>query len=399
MPFILPLLSSRPSQTAFIRHVCSWIRALGIANEVRTDENAFSVTIEPGGRSLFLTNLHADYCTASWWSRNHVVRSYLLLLSQPSDMPSSRDEVLACLRPAIRDLFYLDAVQAQFAQAGKPAVSIPFRPLADTYLIQPMLDMPTSMASVDDAKLGELGLTADQAIEHAIANLKLGDSPFTPIAPGLWASQQRDCYDAARLLLVDRIRRLPDHGHAVVVPVHRDELLIADSGMPEALNRLAELAEAHAGEGRAIGLIPLALQRDGWVEYHPPAGEAHHAITRLRLIGWGGLYADQKQALEEQHAATGEDVFVATYSVASDTATGRSWSYSVWVQACDGLLPKTEQIVLLADGAGGEPIAYRWDDIMQRCGSLLQRTSHRLPRWKTSGFPDQTMLAGIEPVS
>ena len=125
-----------------------------------------------------------------------------------------------------------------------------------------------------------------------------------------------DAFDATRLLLVDKIRSLELTGRPVALPLNRDSLLVTGSDDVEGLRMMADLAEKKQDEPRPVCPIPHVLVDDSWEPWLPPADQPHYARFRtLELRYLYGEYTEQKALLEQRHQKTGEDVFIATYSV------------------------------------------------------------------------------------
>jgi len=68
-------------------------------------------------------------------------------------------------------------------------------------------------------------------------------------------------------------------------------------------------------------------------------------FRQLQLQSLGQDYSEQTTLLDKLHENSGEDVFVATFSVVQ-SPEGELFSYATWTETTNSLLPKTDVLVL-----------------------------------------------------
>lgn len=352
---------------------------------VTYDERAFTVTLG-SGVVHFLDNHYREYCAAWPWSRTSISERYArALLTHRPDESLDPAKTRENLRLVVRDASYILSLGALFPPApGKPPASdFPSRPLAGHYIVTPVIDAGESLATVTEESLVEAGLTPEQAFAIGEANMIGIETSIRELVHGLWIIDDLDGYAASRLLLIPAMRSLAVRGRLTAIPVHRDELLLADDANPAALQRLAELANAHASDGRPIGLVPMVLGPDGWGPYEPPRDAAHRAIANLTVLGRAQAYENQKEVLDKMHEASGTDIFVASVTVMSAKDADEYSSYCTWVPGITALLPRADYIVVSDDSKPKDQQVrrYTWDTLMARCTHLAKPVGMTPERW------------------
>ena len=157
---------------------------------------------------------------------------------------------------------------------------------------------------------------------------------------------------------------------------------------------MVELTKKAFEQPRMVSGVALRLVGDEWVSWMP---EAAHPLfdefRALRIQSSGHEYAEQKELLDELHEKTGEDVFVASYSVMQHKETGHPISYCVWTKGSISLLPQTERIVL--GGEGQAPVMAPWDKVVEIVGDLMTPMDMYPERCRVEGFPSAAQLAAM----
>ncbi len=119
----------------------------------------------------------------------------------------------------------------------------------------------------------------------------------------------------------------------------------------------------------------------------------------MQLRNEGGTYQAQKDLLDARFQRTDTDLFVATFSIASKDG-GEPFSYAVWADDVDTLLPRTQLIAFAwkqADDTDGS-LLVPWVDVVRVVGHLMEPTSESPERWRLRAFPDAAQretLAGF----
>src|SRR5262249_14910815 len=142
---------------------------------------------------------------------------------------------------------------------------IVWRPITDATGVGLAIDRPTGIAYVTEDQLASMKLGVDQARDLALANLaRRSTHELAQIAPGVWSAAEKDNYDSSRLLLVDKIRKLPVAPPIVAAVPNRETLLVTSGKDAKALLAMADLVEKAAGDPRSIHAIALCLDGNTW---------------------------------------------------------------------------------------------------------------------------------------
>jgi len=176
---------------------------------------------------------------------------------------------------------------------------------------------------------------------------------FEQLEPGVWAARAKDTYAAARVLLVDDIRKLGLAGGAVALIPNRDLLLLAGAKDSKALLAIAGRADATADEPRPIHTIALCLRDAQWTDCVPDTTpEVRASFHELAVRSWGTLYEEQKKPLQEK---LGNQVFVGSLAVVRNKETGEIASYATWTKSVPTMLPRADVVVFVETAANDKP--------------------------------------------
>lgn len=179
------------------------------------------------------------------------------------------------LRPVLK---HADFVAGMRAHA--PELADLTRPFVGDVHVVLVVDFPRVTRGLDPADLQALGMSAAEAHERAIANLREhhGDLPVESMPNGLRAMGPSDGYAAARLLLHERWAEVAEsvEGALVVAPCNRD-LVILGADTPEQLEALREASvRAYRYVDHPVTRALWRWTPEGWVTVQPdaPAGQS-----------------------------------------------------------------------------------------------------------------------------
>lgn len=398
---LLRRLLPTPSRERFAALAVAALRSAAGGEPVRFDAESFRVVVGEGesSRIVNLGNFFTRYRESWPWQRAGVLRRLLVTFQQAGqDLPASFAEVRDRLLPGIRDPFYFEALRLEAELDGQTAPAIPWQPIGDRLAVCLVCDFPETMGIVAAPHLERWGLGYDEALNIALAGLaRRSTERLQAIAPGVYASPWQDEYDASRILLPEVLRGLEVDGDVVAVCPNRGFLIVTGSRDHEGLDHVLQYAESRLGQPGAASALPLRYAWPDWLPFVPDARHpVHERWQRLRTVELGSVYGQQKELLDRVLEARGEDVFVASHTAARHEASGRVFSYAVWGDGVDALLPRTDAIALSWDDDGGhEHLLAPWEAVERRCGELLEPTEHVPPRFRARRFPDPTTLAGL----
>ena len=385
-------------RAAFAQAVVDALVAAGRGEAIKADLEEFVVQYGDK-RSFYLGNLYGEYERAGAFSRSRVFGFVLQqALATAPPIPENFAAARQSLLPSVRDplTFDLQRLLLPEGEAGKyrPA----YQMLGDCYCVSVVHDGATTMSYVNQDQFTTWDVPLSRALEYALDNLAARPANVETIAPGLFAFDTRDSYDAARLLLKDRVRALALRGRPVAAIPNRECLLLTGEDDRDGLERLARLIEERFDHPRAIGTCPLVLDGEAWRPFVPPGSDALAVRYRnLAVKNQGTRYADQKRVLEKLYEKRGTDVFVASFSGFSakggDTAIH---SYCVWSQGVPSLLPKTDLVAFVGNNRDQRSL-YPWDLVVAEVGALMKPQQMVPERWSVTEFPSPEALSKLAP--
>ncbi|HSP78916.1 MAG TPA: hypothetical protein VLQ93_10320, partial [Myxococcaceae bacterium] len=360
----------------------------------RFDEERFLLVeqVEEQPSILHLHNVHAEYEDAPLEVREEVLQRFARSML-PCRLPTTWPEAAPVIRARVSDrgTFELGALRARARNIPFP--SQPYIPLAEHLALALVIDLPDTIASVSWEECERWKVSRAQALEVAVENLARVSREDFERQGALFVSPWGDNYDAARLVLIEKLAELPVKGRLVALLPHRDHLLLTGSEDAEGLAQLADRCEELASGPRYMGFFPVVLEDGTWRPFRPVEG--HPASERYRWLALqerARLYRLQKELLIELHQRTGEQVSVADFEVLR--VGGLMLSHCTWSRTAPTLLPRAD-VVLLGepDASGEEPLEVPWEVLQQHAGHLLVPEEELYPeRYRVTAFPSPELL-------
>ena len=395
---LIDKLFGPPSPERFARQLMAALRKAGDPREARFNPDKFQIRFYDEGRDAGVANLrnfYDEHCRIPRPERpRHIKHICRGLLTYLKDVPSEFEDVRPDLRPIVRARSYFEFLRLQSEIEGHPTPDIPFHDVGDHLSAALVYDLPESMQSINREQLESWDLSYYQALEVARHNLSETEFAVASISDRVYVSATGDNYDASRLLLVDLIEQLEVEGRPVAVVPNRDTLVITGSEDEKGLAMAADLVEQAMQSPRPMSGIPMILEDGEWRSWMmEPEHPQYSRFRLLELKSLGGEYAEQKELLETLHQREGRDLFVATFS-AMEKPTGDVFSYCLWSEGVDALLPKAQNVLFHgqgADGVCGGP----WERVIPIVGDLLEPVEIYPPRYRVRGFPTADQLAKI----
>ena len=386
----------KPSKRKFAAQFRATLKRLDSTAYYEYDAATFRLVRKDKEGEVNLANLYQEHCSLSRDERKaHLVRLAHAFLGG-NDLPEDFEEVKPHLRPKIwnRSTFAMMELERQI-EKGRD-FDIPLYPLGSHLYSSLVLDTEHAMRSISNEQLEEWGVSYYEAMEIACRNLDETTTAFAQIGPHFHSSVTGDNYDSGRVLLLDRIKSFEVEGDHIAVVPQRDAMYVADSADETSLKILFDLtAKTIAEEARPLCPLPMRLEDDEWVDWTPPK---NHLLRKqfddLELQYLGGLYTDQKQLIDLIFERDEVPTVVATFSAIKQEETDNLWSYCVWSEGLDTLLPRTQFVVLTSEErpiAGGT-----WDAVAGVVGDLMVADEDYYPlRYRAREFPSAVQLAQI----
>lgn len=286
------------------------------------------------------------------------------------------------LLPQIKDRWSIERVRLSGG-----ASQLSYLPIADVFCIVVQHDSEGSQNILNDNALQERNLPFGHAYDAARINLsKRSHHEFEAICdndteqPIIYSSTWHDEYDAARILLTDKIERLKVHGNHVILLLNNNRVLVtgseSDLGLAIAFSELS----AAQDDPRPLPPVPLTLKNGRLVRYRLPADNIWHVMfDDLELHYMAHVYQAQKRILESQPAHADHEI--GTFRLQKNESS--NWcSFSLIRKGRSPiLLPKTDFVHFERDAECSEERVVRapWHRLIAVMGDSVQRNTHAFP--------------------
>ncbi len=388
------------SRDEFAQRMLEALRQAGAVSDAQYDQQEFRLQIVgPVGTHTFnLTNVFSEHCRVAPEDRqSHFDRVVRAALSPLVEMPDEFQHAAPDLRPAVRSRFFLDRMELEANLENRPLPVFPHVVLGEHLAVHLAYDMPDSLRLLDQSQLDQWDVSLWEALEVSKQNMFETDINLLSVEGGFYMTPG-DTYDSALILHTDLLRSLEVQGDLLVMVPSRDKLLITGTEFSDGLTLMVGLGgEALAGPRPVCG-IPFRLVGEEFEPWHPQDDhEFCQQFRELEVRSLGPEYAEQKQLLEEIHQQEETDLFVATYSALRQQESQRIFSYAVWGEGVETLMPRTHRIALIAENQGFLGMA-DWDQVMAVAGDLFEPVALYPPRWLVKEFPSPEQISAIGPV-
>lgn len=336
---------------------------------------------------LNLRNLYVEYQSLTRGDQNEWLRRTVVGILNWMELPADFEDVKPDLLPAICSTFFPDRMLLTAEPQGVPSSMIPATIRVSEHLVACLVyDMPNKMQFITPENLSTWGVSLDEAFEVAKQNLEVQECAVKEFDRHLVTFVSGDGFDAARMLMIDRIRSFGFSGDPVALPVTRDSLFLTGSNDEDGLRMMAELAENSLQKARPVCAIPHRLNGDTWEEWMPPTeSPMFNRFRALRLRQLSDLYAAQHSLLNRIFDHTGTVGFVARLTVGEEY--GHMLSYCVWSKDVPTWLPEAEFVGFFRADTGVVGGLVPWDRVCATVGNLMKCTDLYPVRWFVDDFP------------
>jgi hypothetical protein len=340
---------------------------------------------------------YEEYRRAPIGERKAILERFIAAVGAAKDpLPASWASAKERVLPVLRARWTYEYLRLTRASVKLTAARL----VTDLLMADIAFDSDNAISTVTSEQLAVWGVDAAQAHQQAEDNLRLRSTAgLRRLLPGLYSSGWGDSYGAARMLLPELFYRVEIRGSPVVMVPNRDLLLVAGHEDPEALKAMADAAKKAHDEPRPLCFAAWLRTDDGWEPYAVEESFPDlQAFRELRLTEMAQYYAEQKREIDRRHERERTDIFVAEASLATEKHGKRLFSYAVWSQGVDTLLPEAEFVIFYGEmnGKSRTLLPVPWPVATERCVSLLEPTDDWPPRWRARRFPDPTLLAELE---
>ncbi|AKT38726.1 hypothetical protein [Chondromyces crocatus] len=395
-------LRGKPTRDDFAQMIIKAMRAKGEARPIHYEPQGFKLRIgdEPAAVA-WLANGYEEYLRTPRRLRSEILRRYAI---GPAPSPESDrlEDILPRLLPRVRDRFFYTAMPLRLEIEGiaGPRGGL-FRPIAEHLALGLVQDLPDHIIEVPESAFSQWGIPFEEAMTIARQNLQtISQEPFERVRSGVYVSPWRDNHDAARLTLVDPLRRLLVRGDPVAMVAHRDTLIITGTDDIAGLDAMAAMTESVMETPRAITCIPVCLlDDDTWVPFVPePDHPLYPRYTALRVATLNSEYLRQKQLLDALHEKREESVVVASYQARVNDEGDDVVTYCALQPGKPTLLPRTGHVLFVEPDApeDAEMLCCPWEHVAEVLGDALEAVETYPPRYRVEAFPDAERLAALK---
>jgi hypothetical protein len=393
-----------PTEARFAQLFMSELQQAGETRPIKFDADEFQLVIAENGEQSGLINLrnfYAEFCSLSPADRKkYLPETIQAILAPREELPEDFETIKGHLRPKIWARASIEHTNLQARiRGGQKGIDMPQYEVGAHLLASIVYDLPRSVRSISTEELETWGTSYYEALEIATQNLTEAGFAYAKVGEGLYVSATGDSYDASRILLTEFIRSLEVQGEIIAMVPNRDMLLVAGADDDQALEGMVTLAEQAVEGPRPLASTPLRLVGDDWVDWMPSRG--HQLFDRFRILELKYLYQEysqQKEMLDKLYEQQGIDRFVATFSAATDDDTDSLFSYSVWSEGVETLLPQTEKVMFFRPGVGEENklvASVPWRRVEKILGHLLSDVDLYPKRFLVTEFPTEAELGQL----
>lgn len=400
---LFDFISSTVSPNKFAKIFLASARKQGFQKAMTYDASDFRFFIDNDKSNIFhLTNAYRDYRNAEKAERENVLSKYTSSLEVAS-IPTSFNVAKSHILPAIRAKGLGESLRItnlmQKNDSPLDQLFIPFSADADMMLAY---DTEQSIQMVGMTVLESWGVSAAEAMAVAFDNLRDRTiDQFGDLGDGIWVGQWNDSYDTSRVLLPDVAYRSNVGSNPVMmIPTRGCFLLTSSNNVTGQLKMIEYARESVERDGRVISALMYRFQDGKVIEY---ISEDEFVIQKMANFNREYVaddYASQKDFLDKLHDSEGTDIFVASFSIATNTTTGNITSFCSWTKDVDSLLPKTDVVAMVdLDAFQKYSIKYiAWADAIALDGYLLPDANTHPIRYRATQFPSAEQLRAIPEV-
>ena len=387
-----------PKPGKFAGMLAEALHSAGDTREVDYEPDEFRLVFFENGSPAGVTNLanmYSQFCAAERSERDGYMKTIVrAALSHFKVLPDDFEDASHDIQPKLWTRASFEKIRLRQMIDGGQNPNMPAQLIGEHLLAGPVYDLPESIRSLSNDELEAWGVSYYEIMEVARRNLEETDLAFASVGESLYASLTGDSYDASRILLIDLIRKMEVDGDHIAMIPNRDSLLITGSDDEDGLKMMLDLADEQIQQPYSMIGTPLRLEGEEWVDWNP--GASHPLYNRFRameLKWFHAEYTDQKSLMDAINEQQHEDQFVANFS-AVETESGELFSYCVWSEGVDTLLPKTDRIMFFREGDDVVADA-AWDDVAAIVGNVIEPTEDYPSRFCVNTFPNDRQLNEI----
>jgi hypothetical protein len=322
------------------------------------------------------------------------MQKYLtLLVSGAQEVPKLWELAAKGIFPAVRSRHGALTLEIETRKTAKPFPPPVRWPLVNDLVIVLLYDFGPFMTQVSQDNAQVWGQSPETIRQRALQNLRALPRPqWEDLGGGVLQIRSSVAYEETFFLVDEVVRALNFRDSPVIAAPNRGVLLAADSGDAQKVRALIARARQSLEEAPwPLSGTLLCRKADNWQRYEPPA----ELVANARALETSSLaltYHEQQVALQKYAERTGDDVYVATYSLLAPKEDPEAiCSWCSWAQGVVTLLPQTDRIGFTKAPSSPQPerLLVPWADAERICGALLNKTDEDPPRYRVDQFPTE----------
>jgi hypothetical protein len=400
------VFSGKPSRADFAEMVIHALHKAGIDKEkIDQSESDFSLKL-PGGATIFLSNVYANFCSAPRKVRQSILSEFITSAASIPELPAIPSDfatVKPSLMPVIRDAASSSMIQLLSRKNGKndPGVEVVLKNLAGGLVVGLAYDTARNITSINSDFFEQWGVSLDEAFKTAKDNLWEKTDPNRLAGQdGVYWGQWADSYDSSRILLTELIYRLSVDGDPVAFVPNRDHLVVTGTNNSAGLAAILKGGmESHFKHGHPLSPDLYVLADGTWKVHVPEDKSLREMWMKIKRQRDAIDYSQQQKLLNEIHEIEDIDIFVASYKI-YERKDGFAYSACVWTSGIDSSLPRSENIAFMSDVENPDYFVVPWEAAASVVGNLLELEPDLAPvRYRAREFPSEEQLARLRPLA
>jgi uncharacterized protein YtpQ (UPF0354 family) len=403
------VFSGKPSRADFAEMIVQALHKAGInagIDKEKIDQSGSDFSLKlPGGATIFLGNVYANFCSAHRSARQSILSDFITAAASIPDLPSIPSDfatVKPSLMPVIRDAAYFSMIQLlNRKNKNDQGVDVVLKNLAGGLAVGLGFDTKRNITSINRDVFEQWGVSPEEAFKAAKDNLWERTDPNRFAGRnGVYWGEWADSYDSSRILLTELIYRLSIDGDPIAFVPSRDQLVVTGTNNSAGLASILEGGmENHFNQGHPLSPDLYVLVDGTWKVHVPEDKSLREMWMKIKRRRDAIDYSEQQKLLNEIYEIEDIDIFVASYKI-YERKDGFAYSACVWTHGIDSSLPRSENIAFMANVENPDYFVVPWEAAASVVGNLLELEPDLAPaRYRARQFPSEEQLAKLRPLA
>ncbi|MAT13807.1 MAG: hypothetical protein CMJ46_00890 [Planctomyces sp.] len=309
------------------------------------------------------------------------------------EYPAEFEEARSHLLPKVWPFVSLYETKLKTIIKGEEPFHLPTVPLGPHLRLGVVYDLPETMQSVNEDQLEKWGVTFDEALEIAIANLEKVPPIVSKIGDGLCCWMVGDSYDSSRFVSEKLTKYTGLEGRTIAMVPSRGSCFLCDDDDELSQKIMVDLAEQELDGERPLFAIPLIKKGGEWIEWDCPAeNENLSDFYYLRVRSMITIYHQMHMVLQAYFKTNFENPVISPMEALS--AERNLLCFCLWpdvdsdcvvLPICEKVMFNTPLGVVSAD----------WNIVLEVMRDSIGGAGVYPPHVKVSRYPTQDEFAKI----